>query len=141
MEVLGPSPQASGPANERSLVVRITTPHGRVLVPGDIEERGTRALLESGADLAAELLVLPHHGKKQDLHRELMAAVRPKAVLVSAPEGYASREVLDHARALAVVYQTGLGGWIEVGLAPGGLNVRRGSDGRARAALAKDLPE
>jgi competence protein ComEC len=123
MEILGPPSDAprTWPVNERSLVVRI----GRVLIPGDIEELGTRALLESGLDLRAEILVLPHHGKRQDSHRELIAAVRPRIVLVSAPVGYASREVLDHARGSAVVYQTGLDGWIEVGLDPAGPTVRR----------------
>ncbi len=126
LEILGPPPGArEWPANERSLVVRVMTPEGRVLIPGDIQEKGTRALLDSGVDLRAEILVLPHHGKKQALHRELIAAVDPKVVLVSAPEGYASREVLDHAGGAAVVYQTGLGGWIEVELGAAGPEVRR----------------
>lgn len=128
IEILGPpaGARSSWRTNERSLVVRIATPQGRILIPGDIEELGTRALLESGIDLRAEILVLPHHGKMQELHRDLMAAVGPRIVLVSAPDGYASREVLDHARRSAVVYQTGLGGWIEVGLAPSGPVVARG---------------
>jgi competence protein ComEC len=124
LEILGPPPGVDWPANEASLVVRVTTPAGRILIPGDIEEKGTRALLDSGADLRSEILVLPHHGKRQDLHRELIAAVAPRLILVSAPEGYASREVLDHARRAADVYQTGLDGWIEVDLSAS-LKVRR----------------
>jgi competence protein ComEC len=123
LEILGPPPGSQGwPANERSLVVRVSTPGGSILIPGDIEELGTRALLASGLDLRADVLLLPHHGKRQDLHRELLAAVKPKIVLVSAPEGYASQEVLDHARAAAVVYQTGLEGWFEIDL--GGMDGR-----------------
>jgi competence protein ComEC len=127
LEILGPPPDAEPgwPTNERSLVVRMKTLQGRILIPGDIEEVGTRALLDSGVDLRADILVLPHHGKRQDLHRELIAAVSPRIILVSAPEGYASREVLDHARVAGVLYQTGHAGWIEVDLAPGGLDVRR----------------
>ena len=126
LEILGPpSAVDRWPTNERSLVVRVSTPEGRILIPGDIEELGTRALLDSGADLRADVLVLPHHGKRQDLHRELIAAVAPRVILVSAPENYASREVLDHARQAAVLYQTGLAGWIEVTLGPGGPAVRR----------------
>jgi len=126
LEILGPpSGVDRWPTNERSLVVRVSTPEGRILIPGDIEELGTRALLDSGADLRADVLVLPHHGKRQDLHRELIAAVAPRVILVSAPENYASREVLDHARQAAVLYQTGLAGWIEVTLGPGGPAVRR----------------
>ena len=125
LEILGPPPGADRwPANERSLVVRISTSRGRILIPGDIEELGTRALLDSGVDLRADVLVLPHHGKRQDLHRELIAAVAPRIVLVSAPVGYASPEVLDHARSVAFVYQTGVAGLIEVELRPDGPDVR-----------------
>lgn len=123
LETLGPPPpdrqEGTWPVNETSLVVRLQTPHGMILVPGDIEERGTRALLESGADLRAEVLVAPHHAKRQDLHRELLEAVAPRIVLVSAPEGYAAREVLDHARSKCSVYLTGERGWMEVELRPG----------------------
>src|SRR5258705_3929705 len=112
LEILGPPPgaDATWPINDRSLVVRATTPGGSILVPGDIEELGTRALLDSGAGLSADLFVLPHHGKRQDLHGELIEAVSPRLVVASAPEGYASREVLDRPRRTADVYQTGVTG-------------------------------
>ena len=126
LEILGPpSGIEHWPANERSLVVRVTTPRGKILIPGDIEELGTRSLLSSGIDLRADILVLPHHGKRQDLHRELIAAVAPRFVLVSAPEGYASREVLDHARRSAFVYQTGAGGWTEIEMSEAEFSARR----------------
>jgi competence protein ComEC len=129
LDILGPPPperqEGTWPVNETSLVVQARTPHGKVLIPGDIEERGTRALLESGADLRAEVLVAPHHGKGQGLHRELLGAVAPRILLVSAPEGYAAREVLDHARSKCSVYLTGEAGWMEVELGPGPPIVRR----------------
>ncbi|HEY3227285.1 MAG TPA: ComEC/Rec2 family competence protein, partial [Planctomycetota bacterium] len=125
-EILGPPPEADGtwPVNDRSLVVRATTPGGSVLIPGDIEELGSRALLGSGAALSADVFLLPHHGKRQDLHRELIAEVAPRLVIASAPEGYASREVLDHARRTADVYQTGIAGWLEIELGPEAPRVR-----------------
>jgi len=120
LEILGPPPEADGnwPVNDRSLVVRVSTLGGTLLIPGDIEELGSRALLDSEINLAADVFVLPHHGKRQDFHRELIEAVSPRIAVASAPEGYASREVLDRARRRADVYQTGITGWLEIELDP-----------------------
>jgi competence protein ComEC len=71
--------------NDRSLVLRLVwRGRGLALIPGDIEKRGLRALLKSGRDLRADVLVLPHHGSKGALSPELYAAVSPRLALCSA---------------------------------------------------------
>jgi competence protein ComEC len=49
-------------ANDSSTVLRVTYAGVRVLMCGDIGEAAQRALLASGMDLSADVLVLPHHG-------------------------------------------------------------------------------
>ncbi|MGE4192959.1 MAG: DNA internalization-related competence protein ComEC/Rec2 [Pseudodesulfovibrio sp.] len=77
-------------ANERSLVLRLERA-GRhlALLPGDVERSGVRALLDSGSDLSAEVLVLPHHGSRVSFDPDFYAAVSPRVVLVS--NGYLNR--------------------------------------------------
>jgi len=71
-------------ANERSLVLRLER-NGRslALLPGDIETGGIRDMLDNGADVSAEVLVLPHHGSRGSYDAGFYAKVRPEAVLCS----------------------------------------------------------
>jgi competence protein ComEC len=75
---------AGAKANERSLVLRLDR-DGRslALLPGDIETGGLRAMLDRGVDVAAEVLVLPHHGSRRSFDPDFYARVRPEAVLCS----------------------------------------------------------
>lgn len=89
--VLHPTAEFSASrANERSLVLRLER-EGRslALLPGDVERSGLRALLAGGADLSAEVLVLPHHGSRRSLDRDFYAAVSPGVALCS--NGYLNR--------------------------------------------------
>ena len=83
--VLHPGPgDGGGRANERSLVLRLER-DGRslALLPGDVEAGGIRAMLDRGADVGAEVLVLPHHGSRRSFDRDFYGAVAPEAVLCS----------------------------------------------------------
>jgi hypothetical protein len=58
------------------------------LLTGDIEEDGVRALLGSGADLRADLLLLPHHGSARVPSAGLLAAAcRARTAVASAGPG------------------------------------------------------
>ncbi|MBI2933065.1 MAG: DNA internalization-related competence protein ComEC/Rec2 [Planctomycetes bacterium] len=124
IEVFGPPVWAKfggeTAANDTSIVMRL---EGRVLVTGDIEERGTEELLTFGDALGTEVLMLPHHGKRQDLHEALAAAVRPRIALVSAPEGYSAAEVVEPLREKCEVYTTGRHGCVEICFGPEGARV------------------
>ena len=90
IEVLSPSARAPLPAseadgteiNDASLVLAADTAVGRVLLTGDIELAAQASLLESGQNLAADVLKVPHHGSRYSLP-EFLAAVRPKLALIS----------------------------------------------------------
>ncbi|SDB10011.1 competence protein ComEC [Desulfonatronum thiosulfatophilum] len=70
--------------NDASLVLRlIWKDRPLALLPGDIELPSIAALLQSDADLSAEVLIVPHHGSRSSFSPELYARVRPHFALVS----------------------------------------------------------
>ncbi|RMF80636.1 MAG: ComEC/Rec2 family competence protein [Planctomycetota bacterium] len=75
-------------ANDSSLVLKISHPSGRVLLPGDLEREGIGLLLDAcdaNPDaLRADVLIAPHHGDIEgDATADLLAAVDPTAIIVS----------------------------------------------------------
>ncbi|MEV4733220.1 DNA internalization-related competence protein ComEC/Rec2 [Saccharopolyspora sp. NPDC049426] len=91
LDVLAPDPgvtrtQSADDANDSSLVIRATTPAGRVLLTGDVELPGQGRLVSSGADLRADVLKVPHHGSRYTTPR-LLRAVRPRLALISVGAG------------------------------------------------------
>lgn len=90
-EVLWPTPEflaLGGLENDRSLVLLVRVHGARILLTGDIEHAAIRALLDRHAageiDLAADVLVAPHHGSviPGDTQR-FLAAVDPGVIVVS----------------------------------------------------------
>ncbi|WP_433802419.1 ComEC/Rec2 family competence protein [Actinomycetospora sp. CA-084318] len=80
LEVLGPvhpgvhvDGEDGSQVNDTSLVLRASTPLGRVLLPGDAERASQDALLAAGTDLHAEVLKVPHHGSRSSLPAFLVA--------------------------------------------------------------------
>ena len=68
--------------------MKIEARAGSVLISGDIEARGEAALLDA-AELASDVVVVPHHGSSTSSSAPFVAATRPRYALVSA--GYANR--------------------------------------------------
>lgn len=77
-------------SNARTCVLRIATDQGvAVLLAGDIERAQEQALVRAGAPLAADVLVVPHHGSKTSSSDEFLDAVQPALALVQS--GYRNR--------------------------------------------------
>ena len=72
--------------NNASVVLRATTPAGRVLLSGDVELAAQAHLLNARTDLTADVLKVPHHGSRYTAP-ELFAAVRPRIAVVSVGAG------------------------------------------------------
>ncbi len=89
--LLHPDITASDPGNNDSCVLRIETAGGgRVLLTGDIEQETERKLLHDLRDqLAAHVLVVPHHGSNTSSTTAFIEAVAPRFALV--PAGYLNR--------------------------------------------------
>ncbi|HML63080.1 MAG TPA: ComEC family competence protein, partial [Solidesulfovibrio sp.] len=73
-----------------SLVLRLTrNGRGLAVIPGDAERGVLSRLAASGAPLAADVLVLPHHGSITGLSRRFLAAVSPRAAIASCGDTWA----------------------------------------------------
>lgn len=81
--------------NALSCVLRISAPArggqpaAAALLVGDIELAQERALLNRGAALQADVLLMPHHGSKTSSSPEFLAAVQPRLAVAQA--GYRNR--------------------------------------------------
>ena len=73
------------PLNDRCLVLGARTSAGSsILLPGDLETGGERAVLDAGVALQAGALVAPHHGADGSSTPAFLNDVAPRFVLVSA---------------------------------------------------------
>jgi competence protein ComEC len=97
-EVLHPAPGDGARAvratraNAASCVLRIATQGAEpavALLAGDIEQMQEQALVAGAAPLAADLLLVPHHGSKSSSSAPFLDAVQPRTALVQA--GYRNR--------------------------------------------------
>jgi competence protein ComEC len=76
--------------DDASCVLKVEGAAGRALLPGDIETGAETALAAThGAELAAEILVAPHHGHRNLSTVAFLDAVQPRYVLFST--GYRNR--------------------------------------------------
>ena len=82
--------------NNRSCVVRIQSEGGRVLLPGDVEQRAEKALVdEYGSNLNSDILLAGHHGSKSSSSERFVEMVSPDYVIYSS--GYRNRYGFPHA--------------------------------------------
>ena len=120
-------PPTSKPAdltvNDTSLVLRVTCAGKRILFPGDLSLKGQERLLAEGADLSADILILPHHGAWTRSLPEFFGAVSPDVVLLSAPRGLVNRyhdpaparkQFINKLRHHKQYYTTPKHGWIHL---------------------------
>lgn len=71
------------PANDNSLVLKISHGSHALLWPGDIEYFGEQLLVQHAHDLAATILKAPHHGSKTSSSEQFLDAVSPQTVIFS----------------------------------------------------------
>jgi competence protein ComEC len=78
-------PAAGFPAlgNDSSCVLRVGTHTSSLLLPGDIERLGERALIETAA-ATADVVLIPHHGSATSSSPALVAAAGARYALASA---------------------------------------------------------
>jgi competence protein ComEC len=82
--VLHPPAGFKGSGNNASLVLRLLWKDAPLaLIPGDAERPAIRHMLDSGLDLRAPVLILPHHGGISSFAPELYDAVGAHLALVS----------------------------------------------------------
>jgi competence protein ComEC len=133
--VVHPGSGFAARGNESSCVLKITAASGALLLTGDIERRGEAAI--AALPIAADVVVVPHHGSATSSSAGLVAAVGAEHAVVSA--GFANRwgfpkpEVRARwEESGAEVVVTGESGAVSIVLGREGITVRAERDGRHR---------
>jgi competence protein ComEC len=109
MEVLHPPPgyrRGLPPANDDSLVLRVTHLESSLLLTGDVESEGEALLLDPAVPLSAQLLKVPHHGSDSSSSLPFLKRVSPSTAIISVgignPWGHPSGRVLERLQALRI---------------------------------------
>lgn len=106
-QVLHPPAAGTTGRNNESCVVRIVSPGGSILIPGDIEERAEHMLLRLPSTLLkADILVAPHHGSGTSSTAAFLDAVQPKYALYAV--GYRNRFGFPHRQVVARYRERGV---------------------------------
>ena len=125
-----PGRMTTADENDSSLVIKIALGRTAFLLTGDAGAATERELLGTGLDLGSAILKAGHHGSASSTSTAFLAAVQPKAVLVSAGEsntyGFPSPEVLGRCRSAgAEVFRTDIDGAVEISVDGRRLLVRK----------------
>ena len=90
----------TGSSNGQSCVLRIDADGTSALLTGDIDARGERRLVNDARDaLAAQILIVPHHGSRTSSVEPFLDSVGPRVAVF--PVGYRNRFGHPHRTVLA----------------------------------------
>ena len=78
-----PCGQTGLDTNDASLVLRLSHGEVDILFSGDVETAGERILLSTSAQLASEILKVPHHGSRSSSTLPFLEAVSPQVAIAS----------------------------------------------------------
>jgi competence protein ComEC len=98
--ILSPTEGLADSDNNHSCVLQVQTPHGNILLTGDIEAETESWLVQQyGKRLKSKLLIAPHHGSRTSSTMDFLQTVQPDTLLI--PAGYRNRFGHPHAEVLA----------------------------------------
>ena len=83
LKVLGPLAQDSENENNNSLVIRMETPDGSLLLTGDMELDEENQLRAAGLFASADVLKVPHHGEDDATSRVFALMIKPQWAVIS----------------------------------------------------------
>lgn len=69
--------------NDACYALRIRHGQTRILLPGDVGEKGWNDMLDAGVNISADILVASHHGRKSGYSARALKAINPTAVIIS----------------------------------------------------------
>ena len=112
--VLGPTKEYTDP-NNNSIVLRVEYGDTTFLFTGDMEQTAEEDLLNSGADVKADVLKVGHHGSSTSTSYRFLREVEPTYAVISCGQynsyGHPHEETLSKLRdADVTVYRTDLQG-------------------------------
>ena len=119
VRVLAPDLPVGASDNDLSLWVQLQVRNCNILLAGDAQELGTAAALASGFVSRCDVLLLPHHGRRNANAAHLLRRARPRACLASASSGDGATLQGDIARRFGTeVWSTGMHGTITISGVP-----------------------
>jgi len=83
LHVLGPLSLDPVNENNNSLVIRLETPEGDMLLTGDMEEEEETELMQAGLITQVPVLKVAHHGEGDTTSRAFTLLVRPQWAVIS----------------------------------------------------------
>lgn len=92
--------------NNQSIVCRVTCDEVNFLLMGDAEVPSEELILQSGQDIAADVIKLGHHGSSTSSHKAFIQKVNPTYSVMTCGEGNSYGH--PHAETLALVEELGL---------------------------------
>ena len=119
VEFLGPISAEYEDLNNYSAVVKITYNKKSFLFTGDAEDIVETELLNSGANLKADVLKVGHHGSSSSTTQEFLDAVDPEIAIISCGKdndyGHPHKEVLNRLKDAEIkIYRTDVNGNIPI---------------------------
>lgn len=130
--------------NDRGCVLKITTAFGSVLLPADIERLSEQELLESMPDtLAANVLVVPHHGSRTSSTEAFIRAVHPATAIFTVGyrnrHGHPKEEIVERYLAQGIeTWRTDTSGALDLRFGADGMKLQRQRQSRQRYWQAVD---
>lgn len=87
LEILGPITDKSDDLNNYSVVCMLTHGGNRFLFTGDAEYDEEKDIMNSGANLSADVLKVGHHGSSSSTGRKFLSAVAPSYAVICVGAG------------------------------------------------------
>lgn len=104
--------------NNMSAVLKVTYGETSFFLTGDAERESENGMIDSNADLSADVLLVGHHGSKSSTSASFLKKVAPQLAVIQVGEnsyGHPKQEILDRLSKNGVkVYRNDLQGTIEV---------------------------
>ena len=124
-QFLSPALETSSGTNDSSCVLQVQVGDYRLLLPGDIEAKRERSLVQYwGEQLGSDWILVAHHGSRTSSTHTFLKYVLPEMAVISS--GYANRFGHPHVSVIqrledhnATIYATSTGGALKFELAPG----------------------
>lgn len=115
IEILAPVSEEYDNTNNYSIVLRMTYRNTSFLFMGDAEKLVEEKILNSGADIRADILKLGHHGSSTSSKKEFISAVNPSIAIASCgkdnsyghPHDETVKLLKDKGITMLVTYETG----------------------------------
>lgn len=118
--------------NDNSVVIKLTYGNDSILLTGDCGKAEENDILNSGADISADLLKAGHHGSSTSSTESFVNAVNPKGVIISCGKnndyGHPHKEVMNRFNENNIkVYRTDEMGSIVAQCSGDGINIEYGN--------------